>query len=153
MGSDVLVHTEHDGNPCPCRTPEGFRDLQWHEDNPQAPICNENGMLVVADEFLVKASVQPISQVRGRLQPEMLENLFTGEVQSDDHLGFFPVTWGAHSLDFHHFSDTGSDYIVYDGRTYIVVAADKLPDIDGDPDHHWEVGLRLADTPRLGGAG
>jgi hypothetical protein len=143
MGSDVLVHSESGATPCPCRTPEGFRDLEWHAANPLAPMCNENGILSVKTEFYVKAAVQPVSAMRGRLAPERLESLFLGEVQTDDHLGIFPITWGGNSPNFHDWGTSGDDFIIYDGRRYVVVASDKMPDVDGDPNHHWELGLRL----------
>lgn len=146
MGSDVLCHREDAVNPCPCRTPEGFRDPAWHRANPAAPVCNEQGFLAVAVEFTVKASVQPFRQ-RGDRHAQRVDSLL-GEVQQDDRIGIFPVEWDGNTLDFSVWSDSGEDFIMYDGRRYLVVGADKVPDIDGDPNHHWEVGLRLVKTAR-----
>lgn len=150
-GSDVVYHREHDGAPCPCRTPEGNRDPAWHLANTLAPLCNEIGYLPVIEQFSVKAAVQPVSAggIRRSRSSERLSAMFPGELQIDDHIGIFPVVWEGHTLDFRNFSDTGEDYIVYDNRRYIVVSSDKLPDIDGDPDHHWEIGLRLTRTDRV----
>jgi hypothetical protein len=69
-------------------------------------------------------------------------------VQSDDKLGVFPCEWYGSTLDFDNWSDAGEDFVVYDDRRFMVVAADKLPDIDGNPNHHYEVGLRLMKTER-----
>ena len=142
MGSDVTYHREEGGVFCPCRTPEGFRDPAWHKAHPLEPVCNEQGVLAPdITEFGVKASVQPVRGSTRRVAERAIE-LF-GEVEQDDHLGIFPVEWQGNTLDFAKWSDAGEDYIVYDGRRFVVVAADKLPDVDGDPNHHWEVGLRL----------
>lgn len=146
MGSDVLYHREGATTPCPCRTPEGFRDPAWHRANPAAPVCNEQGYLDVPVEFTIKASVQPFRQ-RGNRGAQR-EDLLLGEVQADDRIGIFPVTWEDNTLDFSDWSDAGEDFIVYDNNRYLAVAADKIPDIDGDPNHHWEVGLRLIKSER-----
>lgn len=151
-GSVVTYHREAGGNPCPCRTPEGYRDLKWHKANPGAPKCNEQGFLTpVITEAIVKAFVQPVQAgaVR-RLTGEYMQGMF-GEVESDDHLGMFPITYGAVTMDFYGWSQAGEDFIFYDGRRYIVVSANKIPDPDGGLPHHWEVGLRLVKTERPNG--
>lgn len=109
-------------------------------------MCNEQGFLTVAVEFTVKASIQPATI--GYNRPGQRSNELLGDVQRDDKIGFFPCAWSGHTLDFRNWSDAGEDYVVYDSERYIVVAADKLADIDGVPDHHWEVGLRLVRTSR-----
>lgn len=147
-GSDVTYHRETGGDPCPCLTPEGFRDPEWHLDHPTAPVCNEQGRInVVVNNWVVKAAVQPAQSRSFSRQAERVDALL-GDVQQDDHIGIFPVTWGGNTLDFSSFDEGGDDYIVYDGRRFVVVAADKVPDIDGDPDHHWELGLRLVKNTR-----
>lgn len=150
MGSDVTYHREEGGVACPCRTPEGFRDSAWHAlhatDIPVPPLCNEQGFLAVINEFVVKASVQPATSGIRRTN-ERAEQLLQ-DVRKDDHLGIFPVEWEGKTLDFSTFSEAGEDFVLYDGRRFIVVAADKLPDVDGNPNHHWEVGLRLVRTAR-----
>jgi len=148
MGSDVVYHREEPGTVCPCRTPEGFRDPAWHKAHPLDPVCNEEGILPgTVTNTVVKASVQPATiGLRGRAAERA--NALLGEVQRDDHFGIFPVKWGATTLDFSAFSDSGDDFIVYDSRRFLVVASDKIPDIDGDPNGHWEVGLRLIKTAR-----
>jgi hypothetical protein len=73
-------------------------------------------------------------------------------IEADDHLGIFPITWGGTFLNFSDWSQSGDDFIEYDGRRYFVVNANKIPDPgDGNPDHHWEVGLRLIEDSLLSG--
>jgi hypothetical protein len=147
MGSDVTFHREEGGALCPCLSPEGFRSPAWHKTNPLAPMCNEEGRLApVVTEFMVKASVQPVRSSQRRVGERALE-LF-GEVEQDDHIGIFPTTWNDKTIDFLDWSDSGADFIVYNGRRFFAVAWDKLPDVDGDPDHHWEVGLRVLTSER-----
>jgi hypothetical protein len=150
-GSDALYHREHDGSPCPCRTPEGSRDPAWHLDNPAAPICNEVAWLPTVDEFPIKAAIQAVSAggIRRSRASELIEGMFPGEVRTDDHIGIFPVTWQGHTLELADFSDTGEDYILYDNRRFIIISNDKLPDIDGDPNHHWECGMRITRPDRV----
>lgn len=151
-GSDVIYHHETGGAPCPCRTREGNRDPEYHVNFPEDPVCNELGMLApVIDQFTVKATMQPVSAggVRRSRSSERAAGLFPGEVMHDDHIGIFPVVWNGHVLDFHSFGDTGEDYVIYDTKRFIVIAADKLPDLDGDPNHHWELGLRLVRDVRV----
>jgi hypothetical protein len=149
-GSDVRYRRVDSTTPCPCRTPEGFRDPEWHEANPLAPVCDENGMLPGVGEAVdisVKAFVQPIQSTRAtRLSAEYIAQLF-GEVEADDHLGIFPITWGGTELNFYNWSQTGQDFIEYDDRRFICVNANRIPDpSDGNPKHHWELGLRLIGT-------
>lgn len=147
MGSNVTFHREEPGTSCPCRTPEGFRDPAWHRDNSSAPICNEQGFLApIVTEFPVSAAVQP-PRFRGNRGSQRVNDLL-GEVQADDKIGFFPCEWNSHIVNFYDWSDAGEDYIVYDGRRFTCVSADKVPDVDGNPAHHWEVGLRLLTAQR-----
>jgi hypothetical protein len=144
-GSTVAFHRANSLVPCPCRTPEGFRDPEWHDAHPLEPVCNANGMLPdPANEInvTVKAFVQPIQSTRAtRLSTEYLLQMF-GDVEADDHLGIFPETWSGKALDFYDWSS--SDYITYNGRKFTVVNANLIPDpADGNPRHHWEAGLRL----------
>lgn len=150
MGSDVTYHRESGGEPCPCLTPEGFRDPAWHKANPEQPVCNEQGVInqVILDA-IVKASVQPVRSLRRQEAERVIE--LVGEVQSDDQLGVFPVTWNGTVLNFFDWDDSGANYVEYDGRRFLSVNADKLPDVDGDPNHHWEVGLRLIREERPNG--
>jgi|SRR5262245_32460449 len=122
--------------------------------DPDPPICNEEGMLpdpASTVDIGVKAFVQPIQSTRAtRLQPELVVTLF-GEIQTDDHLGIFPMDWAGHHLNFWDWSRSGEDWIEYNGRRYLSVNANMIPDpSDGNPEHHWEVGLRLmSDDPVL----
>jgi hypothetical protein len=148
-GSDAVYHREEGGVPCPCRTPEGFRDPQWHIDNPTEPVCNEAGMLPgVVTNLAVKAFVQPATVgMRTLRSAERIQEMF-GEVQRDDHFGVFPCVWNGTTLDFNDWSLVGDDYVLYDNRRFIVVASDKIADVDGDPNHHWEVALRNVKVER-----
>lgn len=154
MGSEVIFHREAATVPCPCRTPEGFRDPSWHRSH-GAQVCNEQGFLDEATEFTVKASIQPAFS--GLFRQGQRANDLLGEVRRDDKIGIFPCSWSGNVLDFDDWSDAGEDFIIYDGKRYMVVASDKLPDVDGDPAHHFEVGLRLIKTlrpaPTLAGYG
>ena len=150
-GSDIVFHREEGGSPCPCRTVEGYRSPEWHYDNPSEPVCNEDGFLdPIVTNYLVKGHCQPVQAgaVR-RLTTEVMHELW-GEVQMDDHLGFFPCEWAGQTINFDGFSDSGSDYILYDNRRFTVVSVNKIPDpLDGDPNHHYEVGLRLIKNDRV----
>lgn len=147
-GSDAVFHREGGGTPCPCLSPEGYRSPQWHKDHPLEPVCNEAGQLAVVSQFGVKAFIQPAqSAAVRRLTSEYVDALF-GEVRSDDHLGIFPLEWGSYTLDFEDWSQAGEDFILYDGKRYLVVNSNKIPDPSGGGSHHWEVGLRLIKAER-----
>jgi hypothetical protein len=96
------------------------------------------------EDFTIKGFVQPVqSGAVRRLTGEQLAQMF-GEVQTDDHIGIFPVKWAGVDIDFLHWSRTTKDYIAYNGRRFNVVSVNLIPDpADGNPFHHWEVGLRL----------
>jgi hypothetical protein len=116
-------------------------------DNMRNPICNAVAMIpdpTASDDFTVRAFIQPVqSGAVRRLTSEQLQNMF-GEVQTDDHLGIFPVKWQEHELDFTDWPPSTTDFIEYNGRRYTVVSVNLIPDpADGNPFHHWEVGLRL----------
>lgn len=159
-GSNVLFRRADSLIPCPCRTPEGFRDPEWHDANPTQPMCNENGMLpdpAHTVEITVKAFVQPIQSTRAtRLSTEYLTQMF-GEIQLDDHLGIFPESWLGVPLEFDNWSQSGEDYIEYNNERFICVNANLIPDpADGNPRHHWECGLRMIGSraaPRTFGSG
>lgn len=151
-GSDVLYHRDSSLVVCPCRTPEGFRDPEWHIANPSQPVCNEAGFLPDPDsstDAVIKAFMQPIQSTRAtRLSTEQLMQMF-GEIKADDHLGIFPVTWGSVGIDFYNWGTSGEDYVEYHNERFTIVNANLIPDPDdGNPFHHWEVGCRLiTDTP------
>jgi hypothetical protein len=149
-GSDAVFHREEGGTPCPCQTPEGYRSPKWHIDHPLAEVCNEAGILPgTVTNIGVKAFVHPAqSAAVRRLTSEYINAMF-GEVQGDDHIGIFPITWSGTTLDFLNWSQAGEDFVMYDSRRYLVVNANKIPDpADGNENHHWEVGLRLMKTAR-----
>lgn len=150
-GSLVQFHRGDSLIPCPCRTPEGFRDPEWHLANPGAPVCDENGMLpdpANTTDLTVRAFVQPSQSTRAtRLSPEYVQQLF-GEIQEGDHIGLFPESWEGKSLNFYDWGQSGEDWVKYNNRFYNVVAANLFAAPDtGDPRHHWEVGLRLRGEP------
>ena len=152
-GSDVRYHRNDSMIPCPCRTPEGYRDPVWHLQNPTAPVCDEQGMLVdvgATTDMTVKAFMQPIQSTRAtRLSTEQLLQMFLGEIQGDDHLGIFPCTWQGSAINFRDWGRAGEDFIEYYGQRFTVVNSNLIPDpSDGNPAHHWEVGCRLiSDAP------
>jgi hypothetical protein len=152
-GSPVVYHRDESLVPCPCRTPEGQRDPVWHFLHLEEPVCNEAGFLPqpgTTSEFTVKAFVQPIQSTRAtRLSTEFIQQMF-GEVEADDHLGIFPIDWQGQFLNFYDWGESQEDWITYDGRRFTVVNANKIPDpSDGNPNHHWEVGLRLINSATL----
>jgi hypothetical protein len=52
-GSVVTYHRDTDWIPCPCLTPEGFRDPEWHLAHPLEPVCNEAGDLFLSVHRLI----------------------------------------------------------------------------------------------------
>lgn len=164
-GSPVVYHRESGGVDCPCLTEEGYRNRRWHLDNPEGvanpslafppwngvnpPVCNEEGKQAgTILNATVRAFVQPVqSGATRRLTTDYAVQLF-GEVQMDDHLGIFPLTFGGVTFDFQEWSQAGEDYLIYNGRRFLVVNANLIPDpADGSP-HHWETGLRLVKPGR-----
>ncbi len=123
------------------------RDPIWHLQNPTAAICNANGFLSSNPiNLLVKAFVQPIQSTRAtRLSKETTVQLF-GEIQADDHLGIFPIEWAGITLNLRSWGRATEDWIGYDGQKFTVINANKFADpSNGNPNHHWEAGLRLID--------
>jgi len=116
-------------------------------------ICNEAGEIPGnAVDVMVKAFVQPIQSTRAtRLSTEYLQEVF-GNIEADDHLGIFPVEWAGTTLSFDEWSQSGEDFIEYDGLRFFVVNSNMIPDPgDGNPRHHYELGLRLIRSDGLGG--
>jgi hypothetical protein len=149
--SEAIYHRDDSTTECPCRTPEGYRDPVWHLSNPDEPLCNEAGFLPEnVTHILVKAFVQPIQSTRAtRLSTEYLLEMF-GDVEANDHLGVFPFSWANVTLNFHGWSQSGEDYIEFNGNRYLVVNANLLADASGGlVNHHWEVGLRLISSEAL----
>lgn len=146
-GSTVRYHREDSTTLCSCVTPEGFRDPEWHDAHPSAPVCDERGFLPSGGSTVdldFKGFVQPSQSTRAtRLSPEYIASMF-GEIQEGDHIGLFPEAWKGTPLEFYNWSQSGEDYIRYNGRTYMAVAANLIADpATGNPRGHWEVGLRL----------
>jgi hypothetical protein len=150
-GSDVIYHRTVEDTPCPCRTPEGYRDPIWHLQHPNDPMCNEAGFLGSVNDVTIsaKAFVQPIQSTRAtRLRSQyMLEDF--GEIESGDHLGIFPLSWSGVSFNFYDWGASAEDWIEYNSRRFTVVHANMIPDPDGGSNQHWEVGLRLISSEAL----
>jgi hypothetical protein len=143
-GSSVLFHRSPEDNPCPCRTPEGYRDPIWHLQHPDEAMCNEAGFLPSQSDVTIsiKGFVQPIQSTRAtRLRSERVLEDFA-EVETGDHLGIFPATWAGVGIDFSEWGVSGEDYVEWEGRRLTVVHANIIADPDGGEFHHWEVGLR-----------
>ena len=112
----------------------------------ESPVmCNEVGEIPQGPvDIIVKAFVQPIQSTRAtRLSTEYLQEVF-GNIEADDHLGIFPVNWAGQRLDFQNWGQHGEDFIDYNGQRFFVINANMIPDPgDGNPEHHWELGLRM----------
>jgi len=150
-GSSVIYNRPSDGTPCPCRTPEGYRDPIWHIQHPNSAMCNEGGWLPDANDIqiTVKAFFQPIQSTRAtRLRSQYVMEDF-GEVETGDHLGIFPLDWQGVSLNFYDWPSGGEAWVSYDSRRYTVVHSNKISDPDGGLPHHWEVGVRLISSEDL----
>lgn len=147
-GAPVLIHREGDTVPCPCRTPEGYRDPEWHKAHPDAPVCNANGFLVNPIDLTVKAFMQPAQN--GRRGMSSITELF-GQIQTDDYLGMFPLSAGAITLYFDNWTTSGAEYIAYNGMRFIVVGWSLIPDPhDSGKNHHWELALRRINADTFG---
>lgn len=149
-GSTVLVHRADSVVPCPCMTPEGFRNPAWHFQHPDEPVCDPSGMLSDPGNTLdisIKGFIQPVqSGAVRRLTAEDLIGMF-GEIQTDDHVGILPCSWHSTILNFYDWGLSGEDYLTYNGRSFQVVSTNLIPAPDtGHPRHHWELGLRLIDV-------
>jgi hypothetical protein len=145
-GSNVRYRRADSLVPCPCQTPEGFRDPIWHLVHPSEPVCDERGYLpdpAHTTDMMVKAFMQPIQSTRAtRLSTEQLIQMF-GEIQADDHLGIFPESWLGTALNFTGWSTSGEDFLEYAGQRFTVVNSNAIPDpADGYPIHHFEIGAR-----------
>lgn len=104
--------------------------------------CNDDAMIPIVDERRVKGFVQPaFISTRSRSDQILLEAF--GEMQADDHIGVFPLTYDEYALDFSDWSDAGSDWLEWNGLRFIAVTANLLPAPDNaNVNHHWEVALR-----------
>jgi hypothetical protein len=146
-GSPVVYHRNQSLIPCPCRTPQGFRDPRWHVENPAQPVCDANAMLPDPGQdanFTVKGFVQPVASTRGIRLAEEIGVFPVGEIQTDDHIGLLPTEYAGNVLEFSDWGAATEDYLVYNGRKYTVVNANLMPDaLTGHVRGHWELALRL----------
>jgi hypothetical protein len=146
-GSDVFIHRDDSITVCPCLSPEGFRNPVWHLQNPTAAMCDAAGMIPAPGtllEITIKGFCQPVqSGAVRRLVSEYVLSMF-GEIQTDDHIALLPCSWGSTQLNFFDWGQAGEDWIRYNNRKFQVVSTNLIPDpSDGNPRHHWELGLRL----------
>jgi hypothetical protein len=115
-------------------------------------MCDPNGMLADpahTTDILVKAFVQPVAWVRTRINIEVLQEMYGG-LETDDHFGIFPYEWHNVILNFEDWGRSGEDFIEYNGRRFYVANSNLLPDpSDGNPNHHWEVALKLISDEAL----
>lgn len=146
-GADVLYHRDDSMVPCPCLTPEGFRDPKWHLDNPSEPVCNEEGMLTgVPINIVIRAFMQPAGASRRGVT--VLTQMF-GEVKTDDYIGLFPPQWGEVTLNFEDWGRAGEDYVEFNGKRFMSVGYQEVPNPwNNQSIHHIEVALRRA-NPNL----
>lgn len=141
-GTNVLYHRELHTQECPCRTPEGFRDPAWHKAHPTAPECNSAGYLSDPVEATVKAFVQPVMAGRRSIAMQSITEMF-GQVQTDDHIGVFPVEWAGTQLEFDNWSQAGDEYIEYNTWRFVVVGWSAVPSpANAGIIHHYETALR-----------
>jgi hypothetical protein len=150
-GSSILYNRQAEDNPCPCRTPEGYRDPIWHLQHPNSAMCNEAGFLPSPNDvnLTVKAIFTPIQSTRAtRLRSQYILADF-GEIETGDHLGIFPGSWAGVTLNFYDWGTSGDDYLEHDGRRFMVIHSNAIPDPDGGDFHHWEVGCRLISSEAL----
>lgn len=81
------------------------------------------------------------------MAPEYLTAMF-GEFQEGDSIGIFPESWRGTLLNFYEWGQSGEDWLLFNGRYFRVVAGNLFPAPDtGEARHHWEIGMRLIDTP------
>lgn len=116
------------------------------------PVCNEHGEVdPIVTNMPIRGFVQPVqSGATRRLTSDYLVQMF-GEIEADDHLGIFPTAWKGIPLEFQRWSQAGEDFLTYNGRRFIVVNANLIPDpANGEP-HHWECGLRVVKNARVNG--
>lgn len=95
----------------------------------------------------IKGFVQPAQVLRGNSRETTIQ-LFGGQVERDDHIGIIPYRYSGSVIDFQNWSAAGEDWIEYNGRRYLVVAANLVPDPASGIPHHWELALRLTGTQR-----
>ena len=124
-----------------------MRDPEWHLTHPAPPVCNEDGMLSDPSteiDVIIKGFVQPIQSTRATRLAEERGLIPAGEIQMDDHLAILPYDWNGVTLSFRDWGRSGEDFLEYAGQRFTVVNSNLLPDpADGNPYHHWELGLRL----------
>lgn len=150
-GADVLYHREADKNPCPCRTPEGFRSPEFHRAFPNYPECNLAGYITSPVELSIKGFVQPATG--GGRQAAFIRQMFA-DVKIDDYIGIFPIIWAGVPLDFSDWSPAGDEYIEFLGMRFIVIGWSRVPDpFNTSAMHHWENSLRRINKTPLGSQG
>jgi hypothetical protein len=144
-GIPVKVHIENDIRPCPCVTPEGFRDPLWHLANPDAPECNNAGYITGGTDYIVNGFILPAAS-RGQIN--YITEMF-GEIRTGDRIGVLPVSAGNYTFDFSTWDSAGENFIYAQGNQYQVVGYTLIPSPDNtNIPHHWELALRLQNPVR-----
>jgi len=145
-GLDVTYHKDYGNVACPCISPEGYRNPEYHLKNPGQPVCNERGFFPDVTEFKVKAFIMPIIGYRS-VQIQLVYQNF-GNVDINDRIGIFPFEWNGYKLDFPNWDvHGGGDYILLpDGTKFTSINYRLVPDPHtGLLNHHYELQLRLID--------
>lgn len=103
------------------------------------PTTIHHGILEDRD---IKGFVQPaFISTRSRSNQLLMESF--GEIQADDHIGIFPIMYNNFEIDFSDWSNSGTDWIEFNGMRFIAVAWNQLPAPDNTSvNHHWEIALR-----------
>lgn len=142
-GSDAVIHRDDSTVDCPCLTPEGFRDPEWHVAHPLAVVCNAQGKIPAVVSLTIKAFIQPAQSTRAtRLTSEYIQQMF-GTVRADDHFGILPLTWNGQTINYDDWSQNGEDFILYHNMKFFIVNLNIIPDPSDGADHHAEAGLRV----------
>lgn len=107
----------------------------WHD----ASLTIQHGIL---QDHVVKAFVQPAFFGTRSRSTQFILNAF-GELEADDHIGIFPLESNGFEVDFSDWSDSGSDWIDFNGMRFVAITWNRVPAPDNSSvNHHWEVALR-----------
>jgi hypothetical protein len=128
-GADVVLVKITKGARCSCVTEEGYRDPEWHFENPEAGVCGIDGYLNwTVERIEFKAFVQPAKY----LEKDTIKLLF-GELVLDDHILNAPA-----SIDLSNLRS--GDYIEAFGKHFSVIAVE--PQSVGNEIVHTVAALR-----------
>lgn len=112
------------------------------------PVCNDDGIIPVIDERTIKGFVQPAFISSRSISNQFITQAF-GQIQADDHFGFFPMTYKDEAIDFSNWSDAGSDWVEFNDMRFLAITQNVAPAPDNaSVSHHWEVALRRINRDR-----